>query len=55
MVLDKWDILVVRMFMMDFFKVFDNVKYNFLVEKLKYSLFDLFIVNWYVNFFEDRK
>ena len=41
--------------MMDFSKAFDNVKHNLLVEKLKHSPLDLFIVNWYVNFLACRK
>ena len=41
--------------MMDFSKPFDNVKHNLLVEKLKHSALDLFIVNWYVNFLACRK
>ena len=49
--LDKRDTLAVRMFTMDFSKAFDNVKHNLLVEKLKRSLLDSFIV----NFLEGRK
>ena len=40
---------------MDFSKAFDNVKDNLLVEKLKHSLLDSFIVNWYANVLEGRK
>ena len=40
---------------MDFSKAFDNVKYNLLVEKLKHSPLDSFIVNWYANLLEGRK
>ena len=53
--LDKRDTLAVRMFTMDFSKAFDNVKHNLLVEKLKHSPLDSFIVNWYANFLEGRK
>ena len=53
--LDKRDTVAVRMFTMDFSKAFDNVKHNLLVEKLKHSPLDSFIVNWYANFLEGRK
>ena len=46
--LDKRDTLAVRMFTMDF-------SHNLLVEKLKHSPLDSFIVNWYVNFLEGKK
>ena len=53
--LDKRDTVAVRMFTMDFSKAFDNVKHNLLVEKLKHSPLDSFIVNWYANFLEGKK
>ena len=40
---------------MDFSKAFDNVKHNLLVEKLKHSPLDVFIVNWYANFLDGRR
>ena len=44
--LDKKDTLAVRMFTMDSSKAFDNVKHHLLVEKLKDSPLNPYIVNW---------
>ena len=53
--LDKKDTLAVRMFTMDFSKAFDNVKHHLLVEKLKNSPLNPYIVNWFVSFLANRR
>ena len=53
--LDKKDTLAVRMFTMDFSKAFDNVKHHLLVEKLKDSPLNPYIVNWFVSFLANRR
>ena len=40
---------------MDCSKAFDNVKYDLLVNKLKQSPLNPFIINWYGSFVEGRK
>ena len=41
----------VRLFTMDFSKVFDNVRHHLLAEKLTNSPLSPHLVNWYLNFF----
>ena len=53
--LDKKDTLAVRMFTRDFSKAFDNVKHHLLVEKLKNSPLNPYIVNWFVSFLTNRR
>ena len=53
--LDKKDTQVVRIFTMDFSKAFDSVKQNLLVQKLKKTPFNPYIINWYISFLEERK
>ena len=43
------------MFTMDFSKAFDKVKHHLLVEKLKDSPLNPYIVNWFVSFLANRK
>ena len=40
----------VRLFSMDFSRAFDNVKRSLLVEKLKNSPLDPYIINWNISF-----
>ena len=39
---------------MDFSKAFDNIKHNLLVEKLKKSPLNPYIINWYISFLGER-
>ena len=48
--LDNRSNTAVRLFSMDFSKAFDNVKHNLLVEKLKKSPLNRYLVNWYISF-----
>ena len=53
--LDKKDTLAVRMFTMDFSRAFDDVNHQILVEKLKNSPLNPYIVNWFVSFLANRR
>ena len=52
--LDNRSNTAVRLFSMNFSKAFDNVKHNLLVEKLKKSPLNLYLVNWYISFLGER-
>ncbi|CAB3985286.1 Hypothetical predicted protein, partial [Paramuricea clavata] len=53
--LDKANCKAVRLFSMDFSKVFDSVKHSLLSEKLKTVPLNPYIINWYLNFLKNRK
>ena len=53
--LDDKDCTYVRLFVMDFSKAFDNVKYSLVGEKLKALPLNPYVVNWYLSFLMDRK
>ena len=52
--LDNRSNTAVRLFSMDFSKAFDNFKHNLLVEKLKKSPLNRYLVNWYISFLGER-
>ena len=52
--LDDPNCMAVRMFTMDFRKVFDSVNHQPLAKKLKYIPLSPYIVNWLLNFLRDR-
>ncbi len=53
--LDNPDCKAVRLFTMDFSKVFDSVKHDLLASKLKALPLNPYIINWYLSFIKDRK
>ena len=53
--LDDKDCNYVKLFAMDFSKVFDNVKHSLAGEKLKGLHLNPYVVNWYLSFLMDRK
>ena len=52
--LDDPNCVAVRMFTMDFSKAFDSVNHFFLANKLKNIPLNPYIVNWWLNFLQDR-
>ena len=52
--LDDPNCVAVRMFTMDFSKAFDSVNHYLLANKLKNIPLNPYIVNWWLNFLQDR-
>ena len=52
--LDDPNCIAVRMFTMDFSKAFDSDNHYLLASKLKDILLNPYIVNWWLNFLQDR-